>query len=204
MKSSEKVIREQLLPVAEQAAGSSCVFIEEFWVPGSNERADLSAVGDQLWAFEIKSPRDSLKRLPRQVKAFSRLFDRCTGVLATEHLTRGTDLLPPWWGVINAGEKVGDALEWRRWPAANPEADLDLLVRLLWRDEAAKLLTELEIDAPDRLGRQAMWRLLVREADPSRLHQCIRMILRNRDHRTARIPTRRAIKARADSLAAAQ
>lgn len=204
MKSSEKVIREQLFAVAEEAAGSPCAFIEEFWVPASNERVDLSAVGDQLWAFEIKSPRDSLKRLPRQVEAFSRLFDRCTAVLATKHLAGGTQLLPPWWGVIEAGEQVGDALEWRRRPAANPEVDLALLVRLLWREEAADLLTELGIAAPDRLGRQAMWRLLLREADPPRLRQCIRMTLRTRDHRLARIPTRRAIKARADSLAVAR
>ncbi len=204
MKSSEKVIREKLFVLAEEVAGSTCAFIEEFWVPASNERVDLSAVGEELWAFEIKSPRDSLKRLPRQIEAFSRLFDRCTAVLATKHLDNGTQMLPPWWGVIDAGENVGDVLGWRRPPKANPEVDLALLVRLLWRDEAAGALAELGIVAPERLGRQAMWRLLLKEAEPSILRQCIRTTLRARDHRSARIPTRRALTARANSIAAAR
>lgn len=204
MKSSEKVIREQLFALAEEAAGSTCAFIEEFWVPGSNERVDLSAVGKELWAFEIKSPRDSLKRLPRQIEAFSRLFDRCTAVLATKHLDGGTQLLPPWWGVIDAGHEVGDTLVWRRPPAPNPEVDLSLLVRLLWRDEAANALAKLGIAAPDHLGRQALWRLLLNKAEPSRLRQCVRLTLRMRDHRLARIPTRRARKAHANSIAVAR
>lgn len=204
VKSSEKVIREQLFAVAKDAAGPTCAVVEEFWVPGSNERVDLSAVGKQLWAFEIKSPRDSLKRFPRQIHAFSRLFDRCTAVLATKHLEVGAPLLPPWWGLINAGEEVGDALEWQRQPTENPEVDLALLVRLLWRDEAADALAELGIAAPDRLGRQAMWRILLREAEPARLRECIRMALRTRDHRLARIPTRRGNRGRANSRAVAQ
>src|SRR5262249_24594293 len=46
----------------------------EFWVPRTNERADVAALGSSLWGFEIKTDRDTLSRLPRQVEAYSRLF----------------------------------------------------------------------------------------------------------------------------------
>lgn len=167
------------------------MLIEEFWVPSSRERVDLSAVGDQLCAFEIKSPRDSLQRFPRQIAAFSRLFDRCTAVLATKHLEAGIELLPSWWGAIDAGMEADDPLNWLRLPAANPDVDLELLVQLLWRDEAAGALRDFGIAMPPRLGRQAMWRLLLREVEPVYLQERVRTALLKRDPGHARIPTRR-------------
>lgn len=177
------------------------MLIEEFWVPPSRERADLSAIGDQLWAFEIKSPRDSLQRFPRQIAAFGRLFDRCTAVLATKHLEAGANLLPIWWGIIDAGLNVDDPLIWIRQPAMNPNVDLELLVQLLWRDEVAGALEDLGITVPARLGRRAMWRLLLREVEPSHLHEQVRMALLTRDPRRARIPSRRFCAPEAAAIA---
>jgi hypothetical protein len=123
-------------------------------------------------------------------------------VLATKHLERGTELLPAWWGIMDAGDNVGDSLRWLRQPDVNPEVDLGLLVKLLWRDEAADALADLGIAAPSHLGRQAMARLLLKEAEPSLLRDCVRTTMRTRDPRLARIPTRRST--RASSVAAAQ
>jgi len=50
--------------------------VEEFWIPRSNERADVATIGSVIEAFEIKSDRDSLKRPPRQVIAYGRVFSR--------------------------------------------------------------------------------------------------------------------------------
>jgi hypothetical protein len=194
---SEATIRQRLRPLALEAASGPVSLIEEFWVPASRERVDLAVVGQQLWAFEVKSPRDSLKRLPRQIVAFSRLFDRCTAVLASKHLEAGVDLLPTWWGVIDAGADVGDPLVWRRPTSVNADVDVELLVQLLWRDEAAGLLRDLGIAAPPRLGRQGMWRVLLKESDPSQLCDRVRSAVLGRDPRRARIPTRRLIGAAA-------
>lgn len=191
MKATAKAVLARLSPIAAASAGGRSVLVEEFWVPDSHERADLVAVATELWAFEIKSPRDSLARLPRQAAAFSRLFDRCSAVLATRHLQPGMQLIPPWWGVIDAGEEGDDPLEWIRPPAANTEVDLELLVKLLWKDEALAVAVKLGIKTPERISRHALWRRLLREAEPRSLMRCVRAAVASRDSSQARIPTRR-------------
>ena len=74
--------------------------IDEFWVPVTHERADISVFGSVMEAFEIKSPRDNLNRLPRQVAAYDRIFDLCTLVVAEKHLRRAVEVVSEWWGVI--------------------------------------------------------------------------------------------------------
>ena len=51
-------------------------------------------------AFEIKTERDTLRRLPRQATAYARLFDQCTVVVAERHVAAAMEMLPMWWGVI--------------------------------------------------------------------------------------------------------
>lgn len=55
----------------------------ELVVPITSERADVAAIGDATWLFEIKSGRDSLRRLRRQADAFARVADRCVLVAAS-------------------------------------------------------------------------------------------------------------------------
>lgn len=191
MKATAKAVLDRLSPIAAESAGGRPVLVEEFWVPDSHERADLVAIAGELWAFEIKSPRDSLARLPRQAAAFSRLFDRCVAVLGTPHLQSGMQRIPPWWGVIDAGEEDDDPLRWIRQPAPNREVDLELLVKLLWKEEALTAAVELGIKTPERISRQALWGRLLREAEPASLKLCVRSAVAGRDASTARIPTRR-------------
>jgi hypothetical protein len=56
----------------------------------------MVVVGRSLDAFEIKSERDTLRRLPRQALAYERLFDRCTLVLAERHSDHPAAMLPEW------------------------------------------------------------------------------------------------------------
>jgi hypothetical protein len=95
---TEAVVRESLsheilaaLPRAEA--------VYEFWVPRSNERADVAVIGPTMDGFEIKTGRDTLRRLPRQAAAYARLFDRCYVVLADRHVEEALDILPEWWGI---------------------------------------------------------------------------------------------------------
>ncbi|MBS1886044.1 MAG: sce7726 family protein [Actinobacteria bacterium] len=190
MKATAKTVLDRLSPIAAASAGERPVLVEEFWVPESHERADLVAVAGEIWAFEIKSPRDSLARLPRQAAAFSRLFDRCVAVLATAHLGPGMKRVPPWWGVIDAGERDDDRLEWIRQPGPNPEVDLELLVKLLWKEEALAVAAELGIETSARASRHALWRRLLRDASPASLKVCVRSAVAGRNGSSARIPTR--------------
>jgi hypothetical protein len=161
----------------------------EFWVPQSNERADLAVVGATLEGFEIKTHRDSLKRLRRQADAYSRVFDRCHAVLAPRHLEPALEILPPWWGVIVIDEGV--AFTTLRRAQSNCSVDAGTLVRLLWRNEAHSALCALGYPPDRRAGRFSMWELLMEKLDIDGLKEVVRNTLRLRAFSRVRIRSQR-------------
>src|SRR3984893_8900979 len=82
----------------------SCIpdtlFVEEFALFGGDTRADLAALNGFSHGYEIKSGRDTLTRLPKQVAAYSAIFEHVTLVCAQRHLTDARELIPVWWGII--------------------------------------------------------------------------------------------------------
>lgn len=102
-------------------------------------RTDLLLVGQTLHAFEIKSARDSLRRLPAQAAEFSRIFDQVTLVAAPRH-SRALDLIPPWWGVLYVSAPPCAALTPLREGRQNPAVEPRALATLLWHDETMALL----------------------------------------------------------------
>lgn len=185
--SDQSSILAAVRPIALAADGQ--LLIEEFWIPQTRERADLVAVGDLLSVFEIKSSRDTLRRLPRQILAFDRVFDHCTAVLDSRHLA-GADDVPEHWGLLEVSDELADPC-WHRRPRSNLRVDPELLVQLLWKAEAAALLERLGMTPPTRSTRQVLWRLLMGEATGEQIRQGVRHALLTRDPSTARIDTRR-------------
>ena len=96
---TEATVRESLRDEVVANVPGLSETIYEFWVPRTNERADLAAIGPAMWGYEIKTAQDTLRRLPRQVEAYNRLFDHCTIVLAERHLKAALTIVPEWWGV---------------------------------------------------------------------------------------------------------
>jgi hypothetical protein len=165
--------------------------VDEFWVPRSNERADIAVIGSRMDGFEIKTERDSLRRLPRQVAAYGRLFDRCTAVIAARHREAAEQLLPPWWGVTTVSVKGSVTFAQIRASQPNLAVDPETLVRLLWKDEAMAAVTSLG-GAPDpRASRASLWAHLLTAASLAQLKAAVRQALLRRDPAAARIPTRR-------------
>lgn len=157
--------------------------IFEFWVPQSNERADVAVIGKTIDGFEIKTDRDSLKRLPRQAGAYARVFDRCYAVLAHRHVARALEILPPWWGV----QVIDDDLNFVNLRAAEPNGSVDpeTLVRLLWRDEAYAALCALGAPPDPRSGRFRLWEALLRVLDLDGLKLVVRDALLARNFTSA-------------------
>lgn len=59
----------------------------EFSLGDSSVRADLAILsGDEFIGVEVKGQRDTLRRLPAQMKAYTRHFDRTVVVAANRHL----------------------------------------------------------------------------------------------------------------------
>ncbi len=170
-------------------APPSAEAVFEFWVPLSNERADVVVIGRTMDAFEIKTERDTLKRLPRQADAYARVFDRCHAVVAHRHVDKALEILPPWWGVWIIGDKRSFVT--LRDAEPNGRVDPETLVRLLWRDEAYAALCGLGTFPDPRAGRFRLWEMLLALLDVDSLRRVVRQTLLGRDARQARIPSRR-------------
>lgn len=113
--------------------------VDEFSLSLGEVRADVALINGHLEGFEIKAEKDTLLRLPTQVKVYNHIFDFATVVTTKSHLNEVRRIVPKWWGILEA---IGgqDQLKARRAPKPNPEQSGIHLARLLWRQEALDLL----------------------------------------------------------------
>ena len=125
------------------ANGTDTVVIEELGLCRGQVRVDVSVVNGLLHGYEIKSDRDSLRRLSGQVDLYGKVFDRAILVVGERHLDEALDNVPEWWGVLLARRSAkGLQLKTMRSPRSNPKKDPRALVELLWLDDALALLEE--------------------------------------------------------------
>lgn len=118
-----------------EAQGRGCV-LDEVGLEHGQVRVDLLLLSPEaLHGLEVKSERDTLKRLPAQVHAYSESLDLCTLAVAEHHLAEAQALLPPWWGVLVATRRRGLHLLPIREPRPNPAPSPVACARLLWRQE---------------------------------------------------------------------
>jgi hypothetical protein len=188
---AEATVREALRRALLDSATDDLEVIDEFWVPLTHERADIAVIGSVMEAFEIKTERDRLRRLPRQIAAYGRIFDRCTAVVSERHVPGTMMIVPEWWGVlvITTGHSI--SFEIARLAQTNRHVDAETVVRLLWRDEVYTALTELGAAPEPGAVRSSMWDELLCRVDLSGLRRIVRQALLRRDPSRARIPTRR-------------
>lgn len=125
----------------KHAHTSRTVFIEELGLCRGQVRVDLSVVNGLLHGYEIKSDRDSFRRLRGQVELYGKVLDRATLVVGERHLDEALDNVPEWWGILLAHRSAkGLQLKTMRSPRSNPKKDPRALVELLWLDDALALL----------------------------------------------------------------
>ena len=176
---TEAAVRQSLRAELLSGTRANVEAIFEFWVPKSNERADVATIGTSIDGFEIKTERDTLRRLPRQAGAYGRVFDRCHAVLASRHVSRAVEILPPWWGI----RVIEDGLTFStlRPAEVNGGVDPETLVRILWRDEAYSALCNIGEPPDPRVGRFRMWQMLLTLLDVEDVKRVVRQDLLDRD-----------------------
>lgn len=154
-------------------------------------RVDVAVVNGALTGFELKSARDNLRRLPKQVEIYSAVLDYAELVVSENHLADARKIIKPWWGLtvaIPSGESV--ALD--RCRAAKPNRNVDplSLAQLLWREEA---LEELRIRGADRgvrsKPRWAVWTRLTETVELEELRSLVRQTLKSRANWRADAPS---------------
>jgi hypothetical protein len=166
--------------------------VPELGVCRGKSFVDIAVINSKLYGYEIKSSRDTLARLPGQMKAFSAVLDQVTLVTAPSHLDEARELIPDWWGIRLAKEQGGSiCFNAIRDPEENPDPDSLQIALLMWKDEILSVLEELGLDRGYRSKtKKRMAKRLVQGTDREELSQFVRDALKAReDWRSADQPS---------------
>ena len=127
----------------EREKEPEAVVIEELGLCRGQVRIDVALVNGLLHGYEIKSDRDSLRRLHRQVDIYGKVLDRATLVVGDRFLTAALGIVPRWWGVSHA-QVTQDQIKLRtvRRPRKNRHRDPRFLVEMLWSQHAMEILEQ--------------------------------------------------------------
>lgn len=161
---------------------SGTLFVDELDL-GGLVRVDVAAVNGAMWGYEIKSARDTLRRLPTQVEIYSKVLDHAALVVAENHHDHAVEMLPSWWDVYTADEDSDGlvSLLHTRTGSVNNTVDPMSIAQLLWRDEALAELTERGLDRGVRSKpRRAVWQRLVDVLELADLQRVVRTRLKAR------------------------
>lgn len=120
--------------------------IEEFGVQHGTARVDIAVINGIIHGYEIKSDRDTLERLPEQMTEFNAVFDRVTLVAGKHHLYKAIHIIPDWWGITIAKMNSRGRVIFQiiRESENNKEQNKVSIARLLWREEALRILEEFD------------------------------------------------------------
>lgn len=121
------------------------LIVDEMVLNRGDARADLVVVTSTLHGFELKGDNDNLNRLSYQVDYYNWVFDKVTIVVTNRNAYKAARLIPDWWGITLADYGLTDDVEFTtaRQASKNPKMDKSVLVKLLWREEAVRFLSEL-------------------------------------------------------------
>jgi hypothetical protein len=157
--------------------------IPELAVEHGAARIDLASVSDTLDGFEIKGRGDDFRRLPPQVAAYGRVFDRVSLVVDPHHLPSAQSAVPPGWGILVADPTTG-AIDVARAAGWNPGPQTFAIASLLWVPELREALSQ-NGDLPGRATAHELRKELV----ASFAHDDLRALVR------ARLTSRRGWRA---------
>ena len=119
---------------------SNAYIVEEMEICFGKARADIAVITDQLIGIEIKSRKDNLIRLPKQIIQYSKCFDRVVLVVHESHASEALQLIPEWWGFVIGFEKNGSSFyRIKRRPSQNKDVETAKILALLWREEIENL-----------------------------------------------------------------
>lgn len=115
--------------------------VQEMGIWSGSVRIDIAVINGELHGFELKSPRDTLDRLPRQAALYNEVFDRVTLVVAERHAEKAAADIPDWWGIsIVTESNASVVLTDKRTSGLNPDRRAIQIARLLWKAEALLIL----------------------------------------------------------------
>lgn len=156
--------------------------VDEMGLSAHAARIDIGVINGKLVGYEIKSDRDNLDRLPRQMEIYNQIFDLITVVCGPKHEDKLLKWLPEHCGLLVAPKAGADVIEVR--PASqNGLRSGYMIASLLWHEEAKQLLNEIGCGKGlSRARRWELWEVVAAYfgADLDALSDQVRPILKSR------------------------
>ncbi|MBW8002659.1 MAG: sce7726 family protein [Planctomycetes bacterium] len=123
-------------------AQKGTLVIDELGLNHGKCRADIAVINGHLIGYEIKSNKDSLRRLEEQVKSYNAVFDKISIVVGDRYINSIPKYIPKFWGIIVSIRGSRGAVNFHviRNTRTNKNIDPLAIARLLWRNEAAEIL----------------------------------------------------------------
>lgn len=120
---------------------ATAVVLEELGLCRGQVRVDVAVVNGSIHGYEIKSDRDSLRRLAKQAAVYGMVLDRATLVVGPKHAAQAMAAVPAWWEVQIVDTSSRRVKRLRR-GTKNPTRSARALVELLWLEDAQALLAQ--------------------------------------------------------------
>lgn len=161
-------------------SGTQTLILDELGLCEGDVRVDVAAINGELSGFEIKSPADTLKRWPKQLRVYSKVVDRAWLVASEKALE--TANAPAWWGLIRVVETANQlAIRVLREADRNPAPEPLAIAQLLWHAEALAVLEKRGTARGVRSKRRTFaWERLVETLTLDELRAAVRGALKER------------------------
>jgi hypothetical protein len=182
----DKDIREVLLRSlrAKYRGDSNTFIVEEFGLCQGDARIDIAVINGAIYGFEIKSEKDTLRRLAGQESYYNEVFDYVTVVASTPHIKNIKRQIPEWWGLQEV-QHTGKYLKLvkKRACRKNGNVNSQSLVQLLWREEAFEILKRHNIQQGlSGKPRRILWARLAETLTLKELSSEVRSKIKKRQH----------------------
>lgn len=167
---------------SEHADDPRTLIVQELGVCEGQARIDVAVLNGAINGYEIKSPDDTLARLPQQVGFYGCIFDSVTLVYSGRKDATVEAHIPEWWGMCRAESEGQEChLIEVRVASLNPGQSAYHLAQLLWREEVLILLEERELAKGIRSKpRDVLWRKLTESVPLGELKDLVRLTLKAR------------------------
>ncbi len=193
MDTNDRMIRDAVRSrLAALHAGQDAIIVDELKVSRGSSRMDVAVVNGRIEGYEIKSDKDTLDRLPRQVRMFGLVADRMTLVVGQRHLDRAAALVPDWWSILSPKWKSNQRMSLHpvRRGRLNPTRDKRALAEAMERDELVALLSRHAIDKGLRsAGYAVLVQRAVAELSRDQIGEHLKSMLKLRAHFASRYDT---------------
>jgi hypothetical protein len=162
---------------------SDTFVVDELGLKNGLVRADIAVLNGKLVGYEIKTDKDTLARLPNQVKAYNEVFDNVYIITGNRHLANVLASVPNWWGVYLITETKDGSYKFRQYRKAKKNWDKNTfgLAQLLWKDEVIDILTStLNHSVKSKSTKDDLYEILSAECSPNRLSMFVLKYLKSR------------------------